>query len=534
MFNFSELVGLVRLAGGLRSFLRRPIDPRRARSMVLESMAQRQGRFLRKIDSAVFGRPASPYAALLRHAGCEPGDLRALVQREGVEGTLERLLRAGVYVTWEELKGRRPATRGSRTFHFRETDFDNPLIATHYRTSSSGSSGAPVRTRIDLTDFAEAAADWAVWFDAHYWMDRPLVFWTPRHVGMANRYLRCAKFGKPYERWFASSTRAPWPDRLRSELVHGLARLAGGFSRPEPVGVDEIGRVSDYLLAELSRGRRPLVNTTPSLAAKLSLRAVARGESLAGVTFLFGAEPVTPARRRAVEAAGATGAATYGSSEGGWIGAQFPDDPSVDGVHLFLDAFAAVAKPSAEPEIEPNAPRPILLTGLRPAGPKVLLNAEIGDSAVLERDAGDGAAAALGYDVRLHTIRSFRKVTAWGVTLARADLEPILEEALPRRFGGTFADYQLVEQETSDGLSRLRLRVSPEVGEIDDDAVRREFLRQAERLKSYYGFMGEILSKAKALEVERRRPIVSPNGKASTVVTGRGVREVPAEATSRR
>jgi hypothetical protein len=45
----------------------------------------------------------------------------------------------------------------------------------------------------------------------------------------------------------------------------------------------------------------------------------------------------------------------------------------------------------------------------------------------------EGPAAAYGYDVRLHTIRSFRKVTVWGVTFAVADLEGIIEETLPAR-----------------------------------------------------------------------------------------------------
>jgi hypothetical protein len=49
----------------------------------------------------------------LKHAGCEPGDLERLVRSEGLEDALHDLYRRGVYLTLDELKGRKPVVRGS-------------------------------------------------------------------------------------------------------------------------------------------------------------------------------------------------------------------------------------------------------------------------------------------------------------------------------------------------------------------------------------------------------------------------------------
>lgn len=120
-----------------------------------------------------------------------------------------------------------------------------------------------------------------------------------------------------------------------------------------------------------------------------------------------------------------------------------PREP--DDVHVFLDAFAVTQRPCET--IAGATVDALLLTSLRPAAPKIRLNTEIGDYAVLEeRDCGC-AFDAVGYRTHLHTIRSFEKLTGEGMTFLAADLHHVLEKALPARFGGTVADYQRVEQQ---------------------------------------------------------------------------------------
>jgi hypothetical protein len=524
MLDWSELGGLVRFAGGVRRFARARIAADQAGRIVRDRIARRDDCFLQKVELAVFRHPPSPYRKLMRAAGCEYGDLERAVRADGVEGALRRLAEAGVLVTWEEFKGRVAVRRGNSSWQFHERDFDNPLVREHFRSSSSGSSGPPVRTRLDLEDLTEATVDWAAWFHARGWLGRPFILWTDDYTGIASRYLKCAKFGMPYRKWFVTVSMQAFEHRLRSAVVHGIARWAAGLARPEPAPVSRPEIVARYLLELLDRGELPVVNTSPSAAAALSLVAREQGRRLDGVAFVLGGEPVTAARKTTIEASGALAAATYGTSEGGWIAAQFPGAAVADEVHLFRDAYAVVARPShAGPDTGLTADDgsvPLLFTNLRRAGPKVLLNAELGDSGIIVAGAPDSA-SALGCDVSLHTIRSFRKITAWGMTFASRDLYPLLEDVLPTRFGGAVGDYQLVEDQDRQGVSSLRLLISPRVGAIDETLVREAFLHELGARRSQYGPMATLLHQADALRIERRNPVATARDKVLPVVPQR-------------
>ena len=157
MSYLSIAYGLLRFSAGLKAFLRDPISAEAANVIVRQRMQARDAAFLQMVERAIFANRTSPYLKLFQAAGCELDDVRSMVKQESVEGTLERLLHAGVYVTFEEFKGRRAAVRGNKTFAFRETDFDNPLITAHYHTRTGGSRGRPTRIMIDLDYLAERA-----------------------------------------------------------------------------------------------------------------------------------------------------------------------------------------------------------------------------------------------------------------------------------------------------------------------------------------------------------------------------------------
>jgi hypothetical protein len=93
-------------------------------------------------ERAIYGHRRSPYLQLLRAAGCEFGDLKALVDKEGLERALSRLVEAGVFVTFDEFKGRKEAVRGSQRFIFVEDDFDNPHLSPHFEARSGGTRGS--------------------------------------------------------------------------------------------------------------------------------------------------------------------------------------------------------------------------------------------------------------------------------------------------------------------------------------------------------------------------------------------------------
>ncbi|MGD9507342.1 MAG: hypothetical protein AB7I59_01220 [Geminicoccaceae bacterium] len=516
--RLDELRGFTRLILELPRFLRGRIDGRQARRMVGDMTARRAERFLAKLRSAVFDNPASPYGTLCRWAGCEFGDVEKLVATDGVEGALEAMRRAGIYVQWEELKGRSPIVRGSKSLDAPWAAYNNPVSRSYAEARSGGSSGRPATTTVDLANDVEAAPDWAILFDAHGWLDQPLLFWTPGHVGVVSRFLKCSRFGKDMERWFVMARMTTGGDRLRAAIVHGYARWCAGYPPPEPAPLGDAGRVLDYLYRRLDEGARPVMNTSPSAAALLARLAGERGRELTGVSFLLGAEPVTHARFATIEASGARAIATYGTSEGGWIGAQFPGAEEPDEVLIFREAYAVLPNPRL-PGDGPS--QPLLFTNLRSAAPKVLLNAELGDSGVLQPGRRSPWSEEFGYDLRLHTIRSLRKVTVWGSTFAVSDLDLLLEQVLPRRFGGSHADYQLIEEQDSAGTPILRLIVDPQAGAIDERELRTVFVAGLSRLKSSYGFMAQEVMDMDGLRIERAPPRVSASGKVLSVVTHR-------------
>ena len=95
----------------------------------------------------------------------------------------------------------------------------------------------------------------------------------------------------------------------------------------------------------------------------------------------------------------------------------------------------------------------LLVTSLRATAPLVLLNVSLGDQAVVAARACGCPLEDLGWTTHLHTIRSYEKLTAGGMTFLDTDLVRVLEEVLPTRFGGGPTDYQLEEAPREPGWS---------------------------------------------------------------------------------
>jgi hypothetical protein len=68
-------------------------------------------------------------------------------------------------------------------------------------------------------------------------------------------------------------------------------------------------------------------------------------------------------------------------------------------------------------------------------------------------------------------VTSYEKLTDEGMTYDATALVDLVEAALPARFGGGPADYQVLEEEDADGLTRLTLIVSPRLGPLDEAAL---------------------------------------------------------------
>jgi hypothetical protein len=513
----SAAYGLFRFATRLQRFVRDPLSVAAAQTLVRDRLNAREPAFLAMIERTVFGRTRSPYLCLFRAAGCEFGDVKRLVEGEGVEGALCVLYRAGIYVSFREFKGQASARRGSQSFQFRESDFDNVALDVAYSTRTGGSRGRPSRILIDLDYLADMAPHWALWFAAHGWLTRPLVFVSPTYPGIVNRQLRCIRFGKPFVRWFSTGEPGSWPYRLVAGYLHALVRWHVGVPRPERTPLAEITRVAEALGEMTAAGNPPCVVTSPSTATRITLAIQERGGNLRRLAFLLGGEALTEARCRAIEAAGAVAVSTYGFAEAGSVGAQCPHPTAVDDVHVFGDGFAVIGETQDREDREPS--NALAITTLRPACPKVMLNTEIGDCGVIVTRPCSCSLGQIGYTRHLHTIRSYEKLTGEGVTLRVADLFHLIEEVIPARFGGSLADYQFVEQQDPRGLPRYTLLVNPALGPVDETALAAVILKELAGLRRPYPFMVDQWRQGGGIRVRRALPVLTPRGKLLPVRT---------------
>jgi hypothetical protein len=111
----ADLLTGARFLKKLPRFFKKPWQLEEASAVLAGRFAGREANFLQAVKLLIFHNGASPYKKLLDLAGCEFGDIARLVEEEGLESTLKRLCRSGVYLTIEEFKGLRPAGSPSLT-----------------------------------------------------------------------------------------------------------------------------------------------------------------------------------------------------------------------------------------------------------------------------------------------------------------------------------------------------------------------------------------------------------------------------------
>src|SRR4030042_2813920 len=116
MAILSDLKMYGRFAWGLRGFLKHTLTLEEAKAIIKKRMEEREINFLRLVRKGIFGYPKSPYLPLMKLAQCEMGDIERMVKTKGLEGTLQALCESGVYITFEEFKGREPIVRNGKVF----------------------------------------------------------------------------------------------------------------------------------------------------------------------------------------------------------------------------------------------------------------------------------------------------------------------------------------------------------------------------------------------------------------------------------
>lgn len=503
-----------RMVRGMHALLRTPpyADPE---AVIARQFARREQVWLGLVERVVFSNPANPFHQMFRLADCSFGDLKALVEREGLEPALSVLHKAGIYLTHDEFKGRAPIVRSNRTIAATPGCFLNPTVKTGIESTSGGSrsAGTPVRGAIPSRLYAEARHRLR-WKELGI-EDREQIS-VKAVLPAADGLMGCvmaSRAGRRHGPWFSSMSSSLDAAHYRF-ATHCLVALARAYGERVPFPTclppNDYSPVSECLAQRRLQGVSCVVTTHPSLAARVAAAAAAKGHDIRGTVFLVGGEALTDARRRVIESAGASVFPSYPISEIGTVGAACRRMTSGNCVHISEDAMAVISYRRKAPlsEVEVDS---LLFTPLLEHGSYVVINLEMDDCGVIEPAGCDCLYARLGFRRRIRDIASFGKLTGVGVTLAGTDVVRVLEEALPSRFGGGVGDYQLVER---DGgvQARLQLRVSRRLALRSPGEVRDFFLRE---LRQFEGGAGasRIWRDTGALEVVHEDPLMTLRGK---------------------
>jgi hypothetical protein len=510
----SRLVMAASLARDLGPFLSTPVTAEAARATVRRQLEERETDFLGFAARAIYGHAPSPYLPLLRAAGCELGDLEALVRRQGLDAALATLRDAGVYVTFSEFKGRVPIARGGAELAVSERAFDNPLVSAQYVLRTGGTRGVGSLVQLDLRHLAARAVNCSLMISAYGLGDAASALWASG--GFAVVFLLIyAKVGLPFERWFSflPPHAMPLAYRLGTSYVRGLARLAGSrLPRPELTPFARAADIARWAAERQRGGRHCVVVAFASSAVRVAQAARELGVRLDRTALVTVGEPLTPARRASIEASGARVIPRYGFTEGGVIGYGCLDPAAADDLHLFSNSLALIRMPRLVTGTDERIAS-YLFTALRPDSPKVLLNTEIGDfGEIVTRRCGCPLEAA-GLTTHLTSVRSFEKLTGEGVTFVGSDLLRILEEALPARFGGSVTDYQLAEEDDRAGLRSLTLLIDPRLPGIDEAEVVRTLLDGLARGGDRQRVWSRMWTQAGTIRVRRATPLATGRGK---------------------
>jgi hypothetical protein len=382
----------------------------------------------------------------MRSAGCSLGDVENLVHRDGLEGALHTLMASGVYLDFDELRGARPTVRGSTTIQVRLDRLVNPRVADGL-LMQRGARNRVTGIRLDEQSLLDYAVHESVYLHATGSDRRVRAQWAEPGSSTFSYLMRCTVAGQRWDRWFSQlDPSAGDHDRYMwsARCLHWMSLLAQRpIPAPEYAPIEHPDCVLDWAARTLGRGQAPDIVTYPSSAIRLAECAAARGVRLDGLRFTLRGEAVTPARLRAMEDTGAEAIVTYNAHEAGNLARGCLDRAEADEVHL-LDDLHVIVQPGSEGPRLGMRPNTLLLSSLNLTFRFFLITAYFGDEGIVSSRQCGCPWQEVGWTTHIHNVRSYEKMTAGGMTFVDRDLARILEEVLPRQFGGGPLDYQLI------------------------------------------------------------------------------------------
>jgi hypothetical protein len=502
---------------GLRSYLRNTASLEEVKTTILKQLANREANFIKILEINVFDYPQSPYLPLFKAAQITYADVEKMVAEQGLETTLEELYDAGVYITFEEFKGRVPIKRGAVEFHAKDSDFDSPNLTPILYGRSGGSTGQSTRSKMDLDHVAQASRHMALGYSVHDIFGIPMMVWQGLlpNSSSVTVPLNRAYVGHYVERWFSPLRRndanVGWYYTLLTYLMIIMSRFHGlKYPFPEYTPLDDPLPIAKALAEAVQRANRACIEATVSKCVRISVVANQHGIDLTGVTFYGTSEPATPAKVETIKSSGAKFAIHYSSTESSTIGLACKNPTSVDDVHFMRNNLAMIQRPKKVFDQTVDA---FHFTTLLPTNPKVMINIQFDDFGIVEeRDCGCPF-YEMGFTTHIRQMSSFRKLTGEGVTLVGSDMIHILEHVLPTQFGGSLLDYQLVEEENEQGFTKLMLYVDPSVPIKDEEVLLEAFLDAMKQSAPSVRLAQAEYRTGDVVTIRREKPFVTNRGK---------------------
>jgi hypothetical protein len=504
------------ILGAARLFrlLRKRLDLPEAIEQVKRDMARREERFLSSARDLIYARAESPYRKLLLWAGCAYADLEALVRHRGIDETVAGLAAAGVYVSFDEFKGRAPIVRSGLSIEVKQSDFDPPRVHRGITASTSGSRSGGTTAIFDWDLIEEHAATELMLAAIHGALENPKALWLPVPPGLAGIHavLLFAKAGGRFDRWFTqvredsiSGSVDRRTLRLGTLAIRSACRMRG-CRVPLPVYTPSADAhlVARWLAGEVARGKSPMLRTYASAAVRIAHAAAREKLNVTGALILTGGEPLTDSRRSFIEAHGMRCYPRYSAADAGLIGAACDHRAVTDEMHVYETRFV----------VSSGSQKELLLTTLTPTAPKILFNTSIGDTGEISERPCGCLFGQTGMQRRVMNVQSSEKITHEGMNVSVADLERIASDAI-QRAGGSPSDFQLWSYER-EGLSRLKLAVSPSVRL--DPGLEAELLERLSREIRGGALTSAVWAQGSTIEIVRRDPIFSKAQKMHPLV----------------
>ena len=379
-----------RFVEGFRRFANQKMTPDAAialaKSSIKKRVETREENFLNFVEKGVFEYSRSPYLKLIEPKKILFHDLKTWVANEGIEGSLRQLESEGVYFTVDEFKGKVPVVRNGVEFWCQEGMFDNPFLSYVYEVRSGATRSAGTRVRIDFDYLHQRSLYDALLLSIHGCLQAPIANWFlifPGAPGI-NSSLRFAHIGNPARKWFSQvpedGLNVNWEKKWGTKLIFTLGKLQGcPLAEPEFVPLDDAIKVANWAADTLKENERCVVYTFAASAVRICIAAAENNLNIRGTKFLVTGEPLTPQKRKEIEAMGASAIPVYGISEAGVI-ASGCDQPHLesDHCHLYKDTTAIISHSQSVPHSDLFVDS-YLFTTLLYESPKLLLNVGMGD-----------------------------------------------------------------------------------------------------------------------------------------------------------